>query len=132
MKSKFLYFVILLAGFMLAQFSVYPVYGQSTQNEQVKPQIEMYTCSMHPEVIQDLPGNCPKCGMKLVEKKDMMEENIDQAHDSACMKHESVKMIPDTTCMKHENMKMLPDSAMVRKDSMLENPKFMMHKEKDM
>lgn len=28
-----------------------------------------YTCSMHPEVVQDKPGNCPKCEMKLVEKK---------------------------------------------------------------
>lgn len=28
-----------------------------------------YTCSMHPEVIMDAPGDCPKCGMKLVEKK---------------------------------------------------------------
>lgn len=28
-----------------------------------------YTCSHHPEVVQDKPGNCPKCGMKLVEKK---------------------------------------------------------------
>jgi uncharacterized paraquat-inducible protein A len=27
-----------------------------------------YTCSMHPEVLQDKPGDCPKCGMKLVEK----------------------------------------------------------------
>src|SRR5262245_1135797 len=24
-----------------------------------------YTCPMHPEVIQDGPGNCPKCGMAL-------------------------------------------------------------------
>ena len=24
-----------------------------------------YTCPMHPEVIQDHPGNCPKCGMTL-------------------------------------------------------------------
>ena len=28
-----------------------------------------YTCSMHPEVVKDAPGDCPKCGMKLVEKK---------------------------------------------------------------
>jgi RND family efflux transporter MFP subunit len=27
-----------------------------------------YTCSMHPEVIMDAPGNCPKCKMQLVEK----------------------------------------------------------------
>ncbi len=25
-----------------------------------------YTCSMHPEIMQDKPGNCPKCGMTLV------------------------------------------------------------------
>ena len=24
-----------------------------------------YTCPMHPEIIQDHPGNCPKCGMSL-------------------------------------------------------------------
>lgn len=29
----------------------------------------IYTCVMHPEVISDKPGNCPKCGMKLVVKK---------------------------------------------------------------
>jgi hypothetical protein len=28
-----------------------------------------YTCSMHPEIVQDKPGDCPKCGMKLVEKR---------------------------------------------------------------
>src|SRR5882724_3948233 len=27
---------------------------------------QKYTCPMHPEVITDHPGNCPKCGMKLV------------------------------------------------------------------
>jgi len=27
-----------------------------------------YTCSMHPDVVKDAPGDCPKCGMKLVEK----------------------------------------------------------------
>ena len=28
-----------------------------------------FTCSMHPEVVSDQPGRCPKCGMNLVEKK---------------------------------------------------------------
>ena len=30
-----------------------------------------YTCPMkeHSDVMSDKPGNCPKCGMKLVEKK---------------------------------------------------------------
>ncbi|HXP58869.1 MAG TPA: efflux RND transporter periplasmic adaptor subunit, partial [Dongiaceae bacterium] len=25
----------------------------------------LYTCGMHPQVVQDKPGNCPICGMKL-------------------------------------------------------------------
>lgn len=29
----------------------------------------IYTCEMHPEIQSDTPGNCPKCGMKLVPKK---------------------------------------------------------------
>ncbi len=28
-----------------------------------------YTCEMHPEVIMGTPGDCPKCGMRLVEMK---------------------------------------------------------------
>jgi Cu(I)/Ag(I) efflux system membrane fusion protein len=27
---------------------------------------DQYTCSMHPQIIQDTPGNCPICGMRLV------------------------------------------------------------------
>src|SRR3954471_22044387 len=25
-----------------------------------------YTCPMHPEIVHDAPGSCPKCGMALV------------------------------------------------------------------
>jgi rubrerythrin len=28
-----------------------------------------WTCSMHPQIVQDSPGSCPICGMDLVEKK---------------------------------------------------------------
>jgi len=33
-----------------------------------KPGATFYTCPMHPEVISEKPGNCPKCGMTLVPK----------------------------------------------------------------
>lgn len=29
-------------------------------------QHQQYTCPMHPEVIKDAPGKCPKCGMELI------------------------------------------------------------------
>jgi hypothetical protein len=34
-----------------------------------KPGAILYTCPMHPEVISDKPGKCPKCGMTLVPKQ---------------------------------------------------------------
>jgi hypothetical protein len=33
-----------------------------------QPAATVYTCPMHPEVVSDKPGKCPKCGMTLVAK----------------------------------------------------------------
>ncbi len=38
---------------------------------------KVYTCPMHPEVQQSEPGDCPKCGMKLVEKGTEMKHSMD-------------------------------------------------------
>jgi len=43
--------------------------AQSGDASVKKSETIQYTCSMHPEVVQDKPGDCPKCGMKLVEKR---------------------------------------------------------------
>jgi competence ComEA-like helix-hairpin-helix protein len=54
-------------------------------------QAAQYTCSMHPEIISDKPGKCPKCGMALIpiadggaaatdsENEAMTEENDEPA-----------------------------------------------------
>jgi len=43
-----------------------------------------YTCSMHPDVIKDQPGSCPKCGMRLIgahqERKASSEDRRVQRH----------------------------------------------------
>ena len=31
---------------------------------------EVWTCSMHPEVIRETPGSCPICGMDLIKKEE--------------------------------------------------------------
>jgi len=98
MKSKLLYFVILVAGLMLMNFSASQVYGQTQQNKLVKPQTVVYTCTMHPEVVKDQPGKCPKCGMDLVVKNDLPGGSKNLAKDSVKMKTEPV--MPDSTKMK--------------------------------
>ena len=35
---------------------------------------KIYTCPMHPEIRQEKPGNCPKCGMALEEVVDIAPE----------------------------------------------------------
>ena len=41
--------------------SIAPSCSKQTSTEKT-----LYTCSMHPQVVQDRPGNCPICGMTLV------------------------------------------------------------------
>ena len=42
-----------------------------------------FTCPMHPEIIQDNPGNCPKCGMTLLEMKPTNAEKVTNKNDEA-------------------------------------------------
>ncbi len=45
--------------------------GMNMNKKPEKPgvQLENYTCPMHPEIRTNKPGNCPKCGMKLVKER---------------------------------------------------------------
>ena len=38
----------------------------SSCSKQTPGEKTLYTCSMHPQIVQDHPGDCPICGMKLV------------------------------------------------------------------
>jgi len=51
----------------LTKFSQNPEKYINHQNESNDEPVEggQYTCPMHPEVIENAPGNCPKCGMAL-------------------------------------------------------------------
>lgn len=65
MKLKILFGLLLLAAVGVGAFFL----GRSTAHDHAAAaptgEKTLYTCGMHPQVIQDHPGRCPICGMKL-------------------------------------------------------------------
>ncbi len=68
--------IILLAVLVLATGGYFLVsYLPIGHKEHSAEQAQLYTCPMHPQIIQDHPGDCPICGMKLVPlKKEQAQE----------------------------------------------------------
>jgi len=72
MKKYIIYIAILVVGLVLG----YVIFGTSnegslstntpdiSESSETKPQ--MWTCSMHPQIMQPEPGDCPICGMDLI------------------------------------------------------------------
>ena len=64
-----------------------------------------YTCPMHPEIHATKPGNCPKCGMKLIKEKP--KAGMPQTQDEMQMPmKDSIKKMDDMEDMKMANMDM--------------------------
>lgn len=83
---------------------------------------------MHPEVIADNPGECPKCGMALEKKEKKMKDakmytcsmhpEVIMDKPGKCpkcgmqlMKKEHKQDMKDSTGMMHEHKKMMKDST---------------------
>jgi Cu2+-exporting ATPase len=62
---------------------------------------QKYSCPMHPQIMQDKPGNCPICGMTLVltkvENNRQIESHHQHAHNPSMghAGHDHNKMIAD-------------------------------------
>ena len=68
MKKLLITFVLALA--LQAVHAQQMKATEATKKEAKLPfQVVTYTCPMHPEIHASKPGNCPKCGMKLVKEK---------------------------------------------------------------
>src|SRR6478609_8136620 len=65
-RFRFLFF-ILLTGFTTLLSSCNENKKHATETDKAK---EVWTCSMHPEIIRDGPGICPICGMDLIKKEE--------------------------------------------------------------
>lgn len=65
------YAIIILLGL----FTLFTACNSSANTKKIAPAdgknhkiVKHYTCTMHPDVITEKPGVCPKCGMDLVQK----------------------------------------------------------------
>jgi CopA family copper-resistance protein len=78
----------------------------------IKEMALTYTCPMHPEVKSDQPGNCPKCEMKLVKEKPVVNmDNMNMAATYTCPMHPEVKSDKPGNCPKC-GMKLVKAEAM--------------------
>lgn len=74
---------------------------------------ETYTCTMHPEVHASKPGNCPKCGMKLVK----------ETQKTAPTKHEGMDMPMKEDAKKSDSMEGMKGMQMGDDNTTMENIK---------
>jgi hypothetical protein len=78
--------------------------GSEHDYEQEHEKKQKYTCPMHPEVIADHPGNCPKCGMTLVLKEEKKHSTLNTQRSTS--NHQS--HLPHQSHSMHEHEKHPP------------------------
>ena len=66
--TLFLLLIVLVAP--TAYISIKRSNSTKQKTETVVKAPKKYVCSMHPQVVQDKPGDCPLCGMALIERID--------------------------------------------------------------
>ena len=66
--NKYIKYSLAFIGIFIIGIAIYFFAKKSDNHSEMEHQNEVYTCSMHPEIIRDEPGNCPICGMTLVKK----------------------------------------------------------------
>ena len=108
MKKQIYALIILFAVAALVVVS-----GCSDQKTGQKVQADssqVYTCPMHPEVVSDEPGLCPKCNMNLVPKEEAHDHS--EVESSSSMEHmpemesssESDSKVQQYTCGMHPHI----------------------------
>ena len=77
--------------------------NSSATNSPAPDAKQRYTCPMHPEVISDHPGECPKCGMTLVPMKQLSPTNSapQKAETNSAAKPQAKQLY---TCPMHPNV----------------------------
>jgi len=107
--KKITIIIFLLAFYSLAQAQ--DMKGMEMNKKETKQQPVTYTCPMHPEIHSSKPGNCPKCGMKLVKEKPKPVKK------QPMQKHDDMQMHKDTAKKKDMDMGNMNMDKMNMKDT---------------
>ncbi|MCX6828207.1 MAG: efflux RND transporter periplasmic adaptor subunit [candidate division Zixibacteria bacterium] len=72
------------------------VHAEHEMAEMAKAKPGQYTCPMDPEVISDVPGECPKCGMDLVKVEETQPAQKDENMGEMPGMEETPKVAPES------------------------------------
>ena len=100
-KTKKVALITLVIGFILGAlfFSGSGTDKQEQKATEVSAKAEVWTCSMHPQIRQPEPGDCPICGMDLIP----LESDNDAADPDAISMSESAMIIAGISTYKVRN-----------------------------
>jgi RND family efflux transporter MFP subunit len=96
LQNKFLnYFSLWLTlAFVLAAVSILTGCDHGDAGSTTAANKTLYTCGMHPQVVQDHPGNCPICGMKLTPIRKQAEPGSSSSASRGKIKYYKSTMMP--------------------------------------
>ena len=110
MKKKITLLVFLLLTYSIV--SAQEMKGMDMNKKETKPLVQpvTYTCPMHPEIHANKPGNCPKCGMKLIKEKPKQVTKPKSVKPSEVQKpqEKATKTGMDMGSMQMNNMHTMP------------------------
>src|SRR5690554_1640752 len=85
MKTNTKTIIIVLSTLTIGLLLGWLIFGGTGDNTKYENQVEnqevgeetIWTCSMHPQIRQNEPGDCPICGMDLIPLEDDQHDDVD-------------------------------------------------------
>ncbi|MEO5582820.1 MAG: multicopper oxidase domain-containing protein [Saprospiraceae bacterium] len=123
MKKLFLFVIIFCSS--VSAFAQHDIKKDTVKKVSIQPaQSVWYTCPMHPEIHSSKPGNCPKCGMKLIKEKAKVTSPkvvTDTKKEMPALSSDVEMPIPkDTPKHQHNMQDMAMDTTPKKKEEVLQ------------
>src|SRR6266571_5466952 len=76
LKRTKLITLLIVAALALGAGALFVTRSGHEHGQSIAKAETLYTCGMHPQVIQKTPGNCPICGMKLTRIRNQADASV--------------------------------------------------------